>query len=251
MRKTGQLLVVALLGSVIASQAALINGIDMTGITYREVDIAGTVNIDITAVGNVDWNLFNSANGLTTPAESKLGGSAFGNYASTIDATNVVSSGSDALMFNWSDGSTVSSSAGTDMDLRIDNFVVASEQQEILSFDLTLAASAEDYVLRWILTDKRVNTQVNVWDDTAGAWANITIDDENDAGDLRTHEITLADVGSDTTLSFQLTGGRTGAAHNLRSLGGLSLEVIPEPATIGMFAAMGGGLLWFRRRFTI
>ena len=29
----------------------------------------------------------------------------------------------------------------------------------------------------------------------------------------------------------------------------ISVSVIPEPATVGLLASMGGGLLWIRRRF--
>ena len=31
----------------------------------------------------------------------------------------------------------------------------------------------------------------------------------------------------------------------------LQIEVIPEPATLGLFALVGGGMLWFRKRFSI
>lgn len=31
----------------------------------------------------------------------------------------------------------------------------------------------------------------------------------------------------------------------------LQIEVIPEPATLGLFALVGGGLLWFRKRYAI
>ena len=31
----------------------------------------------------------------------------------------------------------------------------------------------------------------------------------------------------------------------------LTIDAIPEPATFGLFALMGGGLVWMRKRFTI
>jgi len=41
------------------------------------------------------------------------------------------------------------------------------------------------------------------------------------------------------------------AADGAYQLGAVSFEVIPEPATLGLFALLGGGMLWVRNRFMI
>jgi hypothetical protein len=219
-----------LLAMAVSSQAVLVSGVDVTGETERTVDIARTVNIDITAVGSVDWNLFNLANGLTNAAESKLGGTAFGNYATTIDPSRVVPSAGEELMFNWTDGTTVASSAGTDMDLMVTTFGTTAE--EVLTFDVTLPVSEHGYAMRWHLTDKRLATALNVWD--GSAWVEVIAEAENDAVDLRVHTVIMLDVESETTLQFQITAHLTGSASALRCLGGLALEEL-IPATGSSF----------------
>jgi len=42
-----------------------------------------------------------------------------------------------------------------------------------------------------------------------------------------------------------------GAADGAYQLGAVSFDVVPEPATLGLFGLLGGGMLWIRKRFTI
>ena len=151
-----------LLALVAFSQAELVNGVDITGVTEKTVDVAETININITDFGNVDWNLFNATNGLTSPAESKLGGTAFGNYSSTIDVSRVSISDNRSIEFNWTDGTVVASTNGMEMDLKVSTFDLAANQEEVVAFDVTIPASGHDYIMRLFLTDQRMATALNV-----------------------------------------------------------------------------------------
>ena len=42
-----------------------------------------------------------------------------------------------------------------------------------------------------------------------------------------------------------------GAADGAYQLGAVAFDVVPEPATLGLFGLLGGGMLWIRKRFTI
>lgn len=51
-----------------------------------------------------------------------------------------------------------------------------------------------------------------------------------------------------STLNYQFDASRSGQ-DDILELGQLQFELIPEPATLGLVAAFGGGILFIRRRF--
>ncbi len=47
-------------------------------------------------------------------------------------------------------------------------------------------------------------------------------------------------------------GAATSAANfSFTTFDDMEIVAIPEPATLGLFALLGGGMLWIRKRFTI
>jgi len=62
-------------------------------------------------------------------------------------------------------------------------------------------------------------------------------------------------LGDSTTLGWEnslITAVGAGDSIDVNLVGGATeYTVIPEPATLGLFALVGGGMLWIRKRFTI
>ncbi len=44
---------------------------------------------------------------------------------------------------------------------------------------------------------------------------------------------------------------QNGASDGAYQLGAVTFDVVPEPATLGLFGLLGGGMLWIRKRFSI
>jgi hypothetical protein len=62
-----------------------------------------------------------------------------------------------------------------------------------------------------------------------------------------TYEFTTGADVTDYTLDFTYSNNTSAYA----GWNGLALVAIPEPATLGLITAFGGGLLFIRRRFMI
>ncbi|OUX37890.1 MAG: hypothetical protein CBE26_02255 [Kiritimatiellaceae bacterium TMED266] len=61
---------------------------------------------------------------------------------------------------------------------------------------------------------------------------------------------TAADEAEFTAIDrYQVVFQQAASAEDSIDIDYISVETIPEPATMGMLAAMGGGLMWLRRRF--
>ena len=67
----------------------------------------------------------------------------------------------------------------------------------------------------------------------------------------------LQDIWTGQTVQTDVTATRAGGVLQVHVqaagvwVDDMDLTVIPEPATLGLFGLLGGGLLWTRKRFTI
>lgn len=206
------------------------------GETGRVSNSVGGANIDMDSLagydfmnhgrGNVDWVLFS---GSANPAEEKAGANALSNFASPVTVLS-----NPMIKFSWSDGQGVAS--GSAIAHGIGNVYGSlgnrtNPYAEYLSFNVAVEPG-QDYILRLWLTDQRVATALSVWDQAAQDWSPyISQETVNDAGDLRWHQILIQDVSEVTELQFVLDikNATNSSKHQLRSLGGVSLEAIPIP----------------------
>jgi hypothetical protein len=223
MKKSAVLAICVLSGWLPLSQAEIINGVEITHSTLRAVDVAHTTNLNITAVGNIDWVLMGS-NSVDIVSESKLGGTAFDNFATLIPASRMdLSESNRVINFNWTDGDPTVASAGTEMGVKVTSFTNGFE--EVVSFDLNLEASTNEYRLRVYLSDQRLSTRMRIWDETAADWTILSEESDNDALDLRVHKIFITGVESNITLKFGLEANQVKATHSLRTLPAFALEL--------------------------
>ena len=86
-------------------------------------------------------------------------------------------------------------------------------------------------------------------DEIAGT-IHATFTDANGASDLGTYNIAFTD--SSRFFEFRnLTADGTADGFVDFRVDNVMIETIPEPATLGLMALLGGGILWIRKRFSI
>lgn len=86
-------------------------------------------------------------------------------------------------------------------------------------------------------------------DEIAGT-IHATFTDVNGASDLGTYNIAFADSSRFFEFkNFTATGAADDKFVDFR-VDNVTIETIPEPATLGLFALLGGGILWCRKRFS-
>jgi hypothetical protein len=98
--------------------------------------------------------------------------------------------------------------------------------------------SGQEYLLQVWYADDNTTGRENT---LTGTGDNVLVGDDYGIGTF---------VADSTTQLFEInTSG--GASNNGTRLTGYQLRAIPEPATLGLIAAFGGGILFIRRRFMI
>jgi hypothetical protein len=238
MRKRNILLVVALLGSVIASQSSV-----MMTFTNSSSEAAANVITDVLTIdagalsvsssGNMDLAIeaFGSSSVDDTFVLSVFGGFDF-DATSAATWTWDTTAYTNALdnNFNYRDTglSLTGSGGGNQFDLG-----------EIIWFEVSGLEAGNSLKIPSYTVLGNVATAIDFYSEIGGAgieWIDSTVIGQNFLTDM------VLENGD--RFGFGMT-----ADKNRGELGAIEFDVIPEPATMGMFTAMGGALLWFRRRF--
>jgi len=195
-------------------------------VAHAQLNITGGVEAepwnsftnDLSVVGDVDWWCFNTA-GITN-YEEKAGGTALGNLVST------------ALLFNakqpctwvkWSDG-TSTPTQSVAVKTGVNDAVAVQGATYGVTFDVALDASASQYKLTLIGTDKRCSTTLFYSDTDGASWtslANETVNNFGGADSCWIYTTDIKNVTTATNISFKLHIKRTGGG--LARLGALFL----------------------------
>ncbi|WP_168442558.1 Calx-beta domain-containing protein [Pontiella desulfatans] len=218
----------------------------VTGTTSKITDGAlsnpsGGVTNHFSASETVDWVVWNGAS--ITPAERKNGGMAFTGFSS-IQSWSI---GTGNRIFTaWEDGTVVpaatnfSGLAMTDVGQDVPYTAVD------FSIGLQPVTAGSYYRLKIYSTDKRNNSSVKYWDVDSRSHVVATSETDNDAADLRIHEIIISNVTANATLPLQLAGERTGSGFPV-VLGGMELilvgSLLPPPEEGGYAGWTGDFLL--------
>ena len=121
-----------------------------------------------------------------------------------------------------------------------------SSNGTILSGGTGLTGAGNRTRIGWLTTGGTLEDETDYefslsLDLAAGAWSAQINDDDAVTGTFETDDI----VGIDGyQAAFQQF-----SPEDYLDIDEISVSVIPEPATVGLLASMGGGLLWIRRRF--
>lgn len=228
MKKTMAIMSVAVLAGTMSASAGLIAGFDTWGSTAASgVQLDGVTAT--AAYGAPPWQLSGGAastdgtfGSVTTPAAST---------ANTLVNTGI-------MLPNGADGNmvfTITDTTGTARDLTTFHF----------DFTRFRFGSAENWVLSVTGGDL---TNGDVESGTAGVF--------NTSTDLPDYDIDLTgladfelDANGSVEFTLSFTGGN-GAIGQHSYLDNVGVSSVPEPATLGLVAMMGGGIMFMRRRFT-
>jgi hypothetical protein len=236
--------------ALIGVAAISLGDVSVSGETWKieggapnKITRAGAVTNVFSAADTVDWVAWDSS--AVTPSEQKSGGTAFSAFASSQTWT---SDDGNRLFMEWTDGDPTL--AETSYNALIMDDAGLNTAYTAMTFSVTFDAIAvdEEYKLSLYLTDGRNDSAISY--DQGSEFVTASFEDGNDAGDVRVHDVFISGITAETTIDFQITGMRWSTGNTIR-LGGMELSVIPEPATAGMFAFMGFGILWVRRQFMI
>lgn len=243
----GKITLMGLLCSVSASWATLISD-DFTGADLAQT--AYTVN-----VGNTDWT---QAGDGVSPATD---------WFRNANEARARNRASNAIMYNTAletdSGSGINFTLSGDVRARDINFwtgLVFNYQDASNYYFLRIKSGATDYQL---IQNNGGSLDVLVNADIAGTFAVNTYYTFNVTSDTAgMFDFTIADgattvaSGSADDSASALVGGYAGfyvnaALTHSAHLDNFSLEVIPEPATLGMVAMVGGAIFFIRKRFMI
>ena len=107
------------------------------------------------------------------------------------------------------------------------------------SVGLDAVTAGSYYKLTLYMSDKKNNSSVKYWDADTSSYVVATTETDNDADDLRIHEIIISNVTVNTTLPLQIAGERTNSGFPV-VLGGMELvlvgSLLPPPEEGGMLA---------------
>lgn len=225
-----------------ASGAAVIDDDDIvvsadlvvSGSTLKIVDGApnnpsGGVTNFFSPTETVDWVVWNTAS--LTPAERKSGVSAL--LVDFSSSQSWAASIGNRIFTAWEDGTVVP--AATNFSGLAMSDVGEGVPYTAMDFSVDLDAVTEGsyYKLRICSTDKRSNSSVKYWDADSSSYQVASSETDNDAADLRIHEIIISNVTANATLPMQMVGERTGIGYPV-VLGGMDLilvgSLLPPPA---------------------
>ncbi len=231
MKKTGIAITSALLIGEAAS-AALISqtfvGADLTWIGTS----VGTLNIDSEGVV-ADGNISNAANFAVTGTTPVNFGVLYD--AGLMDTLGIEATDGVISMTAIGLGITGGGSGGLGKNV---------PEGYTVSFDFSAAGATDTLTVTKINIGSGLTGTVAV-SDLNGHVAIFNTADANDWVDISSLGLTI--TGPQTTALFSMWNNNTG--NQQYRLGGVEVSVIPEPATLGLVAVIGSGLLAVRRMF--
>ncbi|QNN20811.1 PEP-CTERM sorting domain-containing protein [Planctomycetales bacterium ZRK34] len=232
---------VAVLGVVATStQAAISISVIDSG------DLDPSTTYDLTALGQTDWALFESASLPLTPTQRKAGGSGIG--ALTLSSGTVGSAATSySPFFSWTDGDASGLTSATGYD---PNHLTSDSSDTLETFSLVLDADTKlRHAYLFVGLGRSQGQLTATLSDDAGSPVSAT---PYTAGTTGFGHITYlikytASSGSQTiTLDWEMTNAYTSPA--LLRLQGAALSIIPEPTTAAMFTLIAGAVGLRRRR---
>jgi hypothetical protein len=194
----------------------------ITGSTIKIVDGApGSPSGGVTnfiPAGAVDWGVWDSTS--IVPNERKAGGGALSGFSSSH---SWAAASGNRIFMAWTDGSP------TAADINFSGLAMTDAGQDVAysAMDFSVGLEALEpggyYRLTLYMTDKRNNSAFKYWDAGSSSFAAASTETDNDAADLRIHEMIISNVTVSTTLPVQISGKRTGSGFPV-VLGGVVLE---------------------------
>jgi hypothetical protein len=226
--KTKTMIAGVLLATVYAANA------DISAVTFEGT---GAQTINLTAEGTMDWVMLGQA-GSTTARDEKAGV----DYISAVTVSGTLDSWAGSKhRFDWTDGDPTASATGALGDWEAKPL---AETDQFLSFSVDNLAVG-DYSMMLYTSSYKATQELTATigasslsathgdsSDTTYFSVDFSIDNAGESMDV----VFAAPVLSDTTY------GNVG-------LSAVTIAAIPEPATLGLIGAFGGGLLFIRRRF--
>ena len=214
---------------IVVSADLIVSGSTMKITDGAPGNASGGVTNFFSATETVDWVVWNSSS--ITPSESKNGGSAFTGFSSSQSWS--LSTG-NRIFTAWEDGTVIPAATN------FNGLAMADVGQDVpytaldFSVDLDAVTTGSYYKLRIYSTDKRGNSSVKYWDTDSSSYVAATLETDNDAADLRIHEIIISNVTANATLPLQIAGERTGSGYPV-IMGGMELILVgslapPPPA---------------------
>jgi len=227
----------------------------MGGLVAQAGIITGSFTTDgavqtwnLTEMGEGDWAYWDtSANPASgTPTNEKDGGAMIGSMAADGGVSlRGTSSSYTTADFTFTDGAAILSGAADNLS-GLFNSTLANGKGLSLGIDLPTTDTYRLYI--WTSAYNCAG-QMTISLDGAADYVHAKANINSKPSWLYTVDVQADNAGDDVTIQYLTTASTGGSPHALISAVGVS--VVPEPATFGLFAICGGGILFIRRRMLI
>lgn len=168
----------------------------------------------------------------------------------TAASSVIVGTGVNLTIYNGGTGSitlTVSNGGTADLDLANVHFdALAFRPKASRTYALNVLAGSD-------ITVGNVFTSPSEAITSLGGTAPNAAQDQHDEINIALSGLTdrTLEVGGTAIFEIAFSGGTAGSSGHHLWLDNVAVSAIPEPATLGLIAAFGGGILFIRRRFMI
>lgn len=229
--KVSKIIGAAVLLAAGAAQAAVITSAGYSAVNSTDDIVADGFDSVVTAV-NVFGGADSTVNGVTFTADSYTAGDGGGGigYSLVNDGT-------------YEAAQSTMTVTGADF---LFSTVNLGDTGQFIADAVTGLDADTDYVLEVYLSDEHSSRKSDLYYSIGTESGSIAY--TQGSGPATKLQVAF-NTEDDTTFNWSIMNDETGGYHT--KISGYALYAVPEPATLGMLAAFGGGILFIRRRFMI
>ncbi|MDF7801246.1 PEP-CTERM sorting domain-containing protein [Pontiellaceae bacterium B1224] len=218
---------------------AVLASMSYADITSVSLESTGAVDVNLTTEGATDWVML-GRDGSVANRDEKSGVDFIS--AVTVSGTHDSWAGS-AHQFGWTDGNPLASATGASGDWEAKPL---TNTDQYLSFSVD-GLAVGDYSMMLYASSYKATQELTA---TLGVSSQTATHGNSNDHTVYAVGFSIDNLGDSMDIVFSAPAISDTAYGNI-GISAITIAAVPEPATLGLITAIGGGLLFIRRRFMI